>query len=125
MQLDSFKSIIGTAPTLPFPCPRCGREGEGGRWHHLILCKLFQSLQVFNRFDEILHSQSLQVPKFSTKLVVFQVSTVLHRIVMQTHYIYHPNIAFHNVHTAHPSCKQVHLNYSSYVQCTHFTSSYL
>src|SRR6218665_51724 len=50
MQLDSFKSIIGTAPTLPFLlpfiCPRCGREGEGGRWHCLILCKLFQSIQV-------------------------------------------------------------------------------
>ena len=34
---------------------------------------------------------------FSTKLVIHQVSAVLHRIVMQTHHMYHPNIAFHNV----------------------------
>src|SRR6218665_2156989 len=107
-----------------------GGEGGGGRRHCLILCKLFQSLQVFNRFDEILHSQLLQVPKFSIKLVIFQVSAVLHRIVMQTHYMCHPNIAFYNVPMVHPSCKQVHLNYSSYVQdgkvqCKHFTSSYL
>src|SRR6218665_3045071 len=124
--------IIGTSPTLPpslSPALR-GRRGGGRRRHCLILCKLFQSLQVFNRFDEILHSQLLQVSKFSTKLMIFQVSAVLHRIVIQTHYMYHPNIAFHNVHMVHPSCKQVHLNYSSYVQdgklqCKHFTSSYL
>src|SRR6218665_4009097 len=31
------------------------------------------------------------------------------------HYIYHSNIAFHNVYISHPLCKQVHLNDSSYV----------
>src|SRR6218665_1818484 len=52
----------------------------------------------------------------STSLMRRCISTVLHRIVMQTQYIYHSNIAFHNVHMSHPSCKQVHLNDSSYVQ---------
>src|SRR6218665_3643225 len=116
-----------------------GGEGGGGRRHCLILCKLFQSLQVFNRFAKILHSQLLQVPKFFNKIDhipsfnksdEMMHSTVLHRIVMQTHYIYHSNIALNTVHMVHPSCKQVHLNYSSYVQdgklqCKHFTYSYL
>src|SRR6218665_1129784 len=42
---------------------------------------------------------------------------------MQTHYNYHSNIAFHNVHMTLPSCKQVHLNYSSYVQDGHYNAN--
>src|SRR6218665_3613706 len=73
---------ISYPSSFPLPWHKGRRKGRGGRRHCLILCELFQSLQVsksstgFMRF--FIHNY-YEFLSFSTGLMIFQVPTSLMR----------------------------------------------
>jgi len=70
--ITSYPSSITTYPSsIPLPTLKEGGR-EGRRGGGLLICKLFQSLQVF------IHNY-YKFLSFSTKLMIFQVSTSLGR----------------------------------------------